>query len=857
MLKKIFILFVVLLAFGMSIIENKEIKIHATSTNKYLLNLEYTKTYSQYGMNQPSTTTGKDTTLTFGNFNSRTLKVFIYGTSHNSNEITADAGHFYNFNDITIAIETDYSIQRKNVISSYSIRNINGTIVASSTTSSQPTTLYSGNLEDGSYYLNFVWSVEDFMTTQPNYTQSYGTFECTYSFVVDGHAPTITGATTNKDDAYTNRSFTVTAIDTGSGVKNLYMKSPTATSFSVCTNPITISNETNGLYSFYAMDNSGNISEPYYKYVDTKLPTLFIYKTNGTEITESYTKSAFCFQATDESGIDYAEYKTPNLTTWQPYSLGTIITTSATNGVYYFRVIDKGQNVSEIKSICLDTIRPTGTIYNSDGKPIINGSRISTSYIQYVSKDETSGIKRMYVKKPNTSTYVEYSGEKIYDEGNYSFYCIDNADNLSSTSYVTLDNQAPDLICEGAEFYTSVFQDFSIKVTDFSTFTFYYKTPSMTEFTSSSSSTYSVNKSDEEGRYSFYAKDSLGNTSEVYWVELSKPLPEITIVKSDKDNSVYITWEQDLKVTLNGENYEKGTWITQEGKHKIIVSNEYKSQEYEFEITHYYIVDSKKEANCTEIGYTIYKCVHCNDTYQKDYILPSGHQYIETIIEPTCTKEGGIKHVCTSCGDNYISDETEALGHHFIESVKEPTCTEDGGLLHSCTRCNESYWSNFVPATGHVYRSEILLPATCVEDGVRHHVCEKCKDEYSTFIPATDHFYEITKEETKEGITIRTYTCRTCGATYTQNLGNPYEKVSNYIEFLFLNYRPYMLWIFLATSGIWSLALGIAIIIAHKNEEKEKVKKMIVNYVIGMIVIFSILVACPYLIRGISILIEK
>ncbi len=64
-----------------------------------------------------------------------------------------------------------------------------------------------------------------------------------------------------------------------------------------------------------------------------------------------------------------------------------------------------------------------------------------------------------------------------------------------------------------------------------------------------------------------------------------------------------------------------------------------------------------------------------------------------------------------------------------------------------------------------------------------------------------------------------------------------------------------MIWVFLATTGIWSIVMGIMIITAQKNEEKEKAKKMLVNYFIGLIAIFILLVACPYLIKGIGILI--
>ena len=79
--------------------------------------------------------------------------------------------------------------------------------------------------------------------------------------------------------------------------------------------------------------------------------------------------------------------------------------------------------------------------------------------------------------------------------------------------------------------------------------------------------------------------------------------------------------------------------------------------------------------------------------------------------------------------------------------------------------------------------------------------------------------------------------------------------ISNYVEYLFDEYAPYMVTIFLVTAGVWSLAMGIAAIIAYRNEDKLKARKMVVNYLIGLVVIFAILVAAPYLVRGVAYLV--
>ena len=55
---------------------------------------------------------------------------------------------------------------------------------------------------------------------------------------------------------------------------------------------------------------------------------------------------------------------------------------------------------------------------------------------------------------------------------------------------------------------------------------------------------------------------------------------------------------------------------------------------------------------------------------------------------------------------------------------------------------------------------------------------------------------------------------------------------------------------------MWSLAIGITLIIAHKNEDKTKFKHMLINYIIGIIVIAMIVVACPYMIKGIASLVS-
>ena len=91
-----------------------------------------------------------------------------------------------------------------------------------------------------------------------------------------------------------------------------------------------------------------------------------------------------------------------------------------------------------------------------------------------------------------------------------------------------------------------------------------------------------------------------------------------------------------------------------------------------------------------------------------------------------------------------------------------------------------------------------------------------------------------------------------CTNTYVQDLGNQYEKVSDYIAFLFEQYVPYMWYVLLGTTGVWSAVMGVMIIVANKNEDKHKARRIVASYVIGLVIIAFITVACPYLVNGIA-----
>ena len=687
-----------------------------------------------------------------------------------------------------------------------------------------------------------------------------GNVSDTQTIYLDSAAPTgtIKNSSGTAISGYTGGAFSYTATDTGSGVSYLQYKTPGSSSWTTYSSGTTISaSATNGLYQFRAVDNAGNTSAVSSIYLDTAIPTGKITDSNGTTVTTT-TNKAFKYTASDGlSGIAYMQYKKPNSTVWETYAAGTLIQTTDTNGIYRFRAFDNAGNESETVMICLDTVKPTGTLYGGTST-VASGGKTNANYVKFVPSDSMSGIKSIYVQTPSSSGYESYtSGSQLAEEGTYSFYCTDAAGNFSMIYTVILDKSAPILGCLQTEFYSTYGLGFTVSASDDSgSVKLYYKTPSSSSYVLAGTSSYSTTLESENGKYYFYAVDDLGNRSQTYWIDLQIVYPDPTVEQSGTDNSVYITWTNGKTATLNGNDYTKGTWIKTEGSYTVTVTNEYGlSTTKTFSITHNYVVTKIVEPTCTTKGYSVFKCTSCGDEYEGNVKLAFGHNYDVETIEATCTTYGCIKHTCLNCGDTYETDVRTALGHKYTETTKEATCTEDGGQLHTCTVCGYEYLTDTVKATGHDYTTRVVREPHCETAGERIFHCEKCGDEYYTEIPATGHNFELAESSVVDGENIRTYVCTNCGAVTTQNMGEQYEKVSSYVEYLFEQYQPYMWWVLLATAGVWSVVMGVFFGIAAKNEDKEKARKMIKNYVIGLVVIAVILVACPYLVRGIAALI--
>lgn len=191
-------------------------------------------------------------------------------------------------------------------------------------------------------------------------------------------------------------------------------------------------------------------------------------------------------------------------------------------------------------------------------------------------------------------------------------------------------------------------------------------------------------------------------------------------------------------------------------------------------------IRNKKEATCKEDGYT--GDVYCKDCGEK---LSDGKTIAKTTEHTwdagkvtkvaTCTKKGLKLYTCTVC-DKVRTEEIPATGHQHTEvrNVKEATCTKAGYTGDTyCKDCGEKISSGeVIEKLAHTWdEGNVTKEADCIEVGVKTYTCRKCGATKTEDIPMTEHTWdegEVTTAPTCTKPGVRTYTCSVCKATRTE-----------------------------------------------------------------------------------------
>ena len=199
---------------------------------------------------------------------------------------------------------------------------------------------------------------------------------------------------------------------------------------------------------------------------------------------------------------------------------------------------------------------------------------------------------------------------------------------------------------------------------------------------------------------------------------------------------------------------------------------------------------------CTEHGYTTYTCNDCGDEYISDYTEKLPHSYEGVVTQPTCTEMGYTTYTCSVCGDSYIADYTEMTEHNYSQQVIPPTCTEHGYTIYTCPDCGKEYIGDLTDCEQHHY-IETVTPPTCTEMGYTTFVCESCGDSYKdNYTDKLPHDYDaVVTAPTCTEMGYTTYTCKSCGDSYvgdyTDKTAHSYETVVTEPTCLTLGYTTY------------------------------------------------------------------
>ena len=120
-----------------------------------------------------------------------------------------------------------------------------------------------------------------------------------------------------------------------------------------------------------------------------------------------------------------------------------------------------------------------------------------------------------------------------------------------------------------------------------------------------------------------------------------------------------------------------------------------------------------------------------------------GHNYDIVTVEPTCEEQGYDRHVCSICDDEYRDNYVVASGHQFGDWIidEEATCAENGLRHHICLVCNASV-SEEISAHGHEYIVDGKTDASCSHQGKKVYVCSYCGNTVEETTPVLAHEYE-------------------------------------------------------------------------------------------------------------------
>lgn len=417
-----------------------------------------------------------------------------------------------------------------------------------------------------------------------------------YSFYYDNTAPTgkvYSNGTSVNSGAYISKAFSYSATDSGSGVANIYYKTPVSGVYVPYSSGAVIpANSGDGWYYFYSVDRCGNQSATTSVYLETQAPLVEIYRNDEL----AYSKTV-----TGAGTFDTDIYLNPNDKlriscdtssgkVTSNYALDTNITIgSAYTGSNYTITLTSATGITSNFTYHIVRSKPTITI---DGRTYSSGSTLHFNSDKTVTFNDDSVI----TNGGNTGATISSEGnvnlnEHItYASGNrktlttangtetkYILTLNDRAGNESSFT-VFIDKLAPvgvwktnGKVLENGG-YTN--KPLSFNITEAGvTATYSYNGGEYTAYTSgktlTADGTYNIVLTDLAGNKSTFTAhiDTVAPTGQLY--ANNKPVQSGTIT----NKNIFFSWDGDITATVNGAPYTKNSVLSEDALYNFVLTD--------------------------------------------------------------------------------------------------------------------------------------------------------------------------------------------------------------------------------------------------------------------------------------------
>lgn len=140
------------------------------------------------------------------------------------------------------------------------------------------------------------------------------------------------------------------------------------------------------------------------------------------------------------------------------------------------------------------------------------------------------------------------------------------------------------------------------------------------------------------------------------------------------------------------------------------------------------LVATRKAPTCTQAGTGLYRC-SCG-TQKTDTIPATGHKWgkWEITRKATCAVSGIQTRKCSVCGAKENKYEPKLKTHNWgaWQTVKAAACEAAGEQTRACKDCKKKE-TKALPALGHDWDEGVITtPAGFLENGVKTYTCRRC-----------------------------------------------------------------------------------------------------------------------------------